>query len=255
MKIQLTYERPSNLNTDLLVIVLDSEIRFHDLTGSPLDEPVRRIARDLAEKRRKKEYFTALDTGSVRNLVIFSTAFSPSYNIWENFKIFVASSIQLAKDQGLNRVCFLMNTEEALPFIGKAVEGAIVGSYSFDRYKSEKTDLGKLQITIAALKAHDQQSRHYLDRYTVVSNAINEAREMINEPGAVATPEYLAEAARKIARESNLDVKIWDEKRLQKEGYNGLVQVGRGSANPPRLIRLAYRARKAKGHLALVGKG
>src|SRR5204863_5560654 len=78
---------------------------------------------------------------------------------------------------------------------------------------------------------------------------------MINEPGSVATPEYLAQAARNIAKESGLEVKVWDEKKLQKDGYNGLLQVGRGSSHPPRLIRLAYRTKKAKAHLAFVGKG
>jgi leucyl aminopeptidase len=105
------------------------------------------------------------------------------------------------------------------------------------------------------LKSHEQTNRHYLERYTLVSEAVNEAREMINEPGSVATPEYLADAARKIAKQSNLDLKIWDEKKLQKEGYTGLLQVGKGSAHPPRLIRLSYRSKKAKGHLAFVGKG
>jgi leucyl aminopeptidase len=78
---------------------------------------------------------------------------------------------------------------------------------------------------------------------------------MINEPGSVVIPEYMAEAARSIAKEADLDLKVWDERRLAKEGYNGLVQVGRGSSHPPRLIRLSYRAKKAKYHLALVGKG
>jgi leucyl aminopeptidase len=256
MKIQLAYDRPAQINTDLLVIVLDSEVKFHDLTGSPVDEVVRRIGHELTAKRRRREYFTSINSGSgTQNVVIFSTALSPSYNVWENFKIFVARSVRLAKDQGLNRICILMNTDEAAPFVGKAVEGAILGGYTFDRYKTEKTDLSKLQITLAALKAYDQQNRHYVERYSVVSNAVNEARDIINEPGSVVTPEYLAETAGKIAKESDLDLKIWDEKRLQKDGYNGLLQVGRGSANPPRLIRLAYRARKAKGHVAFVGKG
>src|SRR3972149_11035130 len=101
-----------------------------------------------------------------------------------------------------------------------------------------------MRFQIVALKAHDQSNRHYLDPYTIVSNAVNEARDMINEPGSVATPEYLAEEARKIARQAGLDVKIWDEKKLKKDGYNGLLQVGRGSAHPPRLIRLSYRTRK-----------
>jgi leucyl aminopeptidase len=256
MKIQLTYDRPAQINTDLLVIILDSEIRFHDLAGSPLDEMVHAIGHDLAEKRRKREYFTSLNSGSgAKNVVIFSTTLSPSYNVWETLKIFVARAVHLAKDQGLTRVCILMNTDEAAPFVGKAVEGAILGGYTFDRYKTEKTDLTKLQITLATLKSNDKQNRHYLERYSIVSNAVNEARDVINEPGSVATPEYLADAARKIAKESDLDLKVWDEKRLQKDGYNGLLQVGRGSSSPPRLIRLAYRAKRAKGHLVIVGKG
>ena len=256
MKIQLVYDRPSQISTDLLVVILDSKIKLHDLTGNPLEETVRRVGKDLNEKRLKKEYFTSLDSrvGS-QHVVIFSTILEPSYNVWESLKIFVARSIRMARDHGISRVCVVLNTEEAAPFIGKAVEGAILGAYTFDRYKTEKAEFHKVEVTIAALKSHDQQNRHYLQRYTAVSEAVNEARDMINEPGSVATPEYLAEAARKIAKESDLDLKVWDEKKLQKEGYNGLLQVGRGSSHPPRLIRLAYRARKAKAHLAFVGKG
>src|SRR5438046_4297962 len=256
MKIRLSYDRPSQISADLLVVIVDSEVRLHDLTGSPLDEIVRRVGRDLNERRLKKEYFAALDSrAAAQHLVVFSSTLNPGYNVWENLKTFVARSIRMAKDQSLNHVCILLNTDEAAPFMGKAVEGAILGAYSFDRYKKEKAEFHKVQVTIVALKSHDQQNRHYLQRYTAVSEAVNEARDMINEPGSVAIPEYLAEAARKIAKESDLDLKVWDEKKLEKDGFNGLLQVGRGSSHPPRLIRLAYRARKAKGHLAFVGKG
>ena len=256
MKIQLVYNRPSQIATDLLVVILDSEIKFHDLAGSPLDETVRRVSRDLEQKRLKTEYFTSLDSrSSARNLLIFSTALNPAYNAWENLKTFVARALRIAGDHGFARVSILLNTDEAAPFVGKAVEGAILGSYSFDRYKKEKSGVGGIDVQIAGLKAHDDQNKRHLHRYTIVSEAINEARDMINEPGSVATPEYLAEAARKIAGQSGLDIKVWDEKKLEKEGYNGLIQVGRGSSHPPRLIRLAYRTKKAKGRLAFVGKG
>ena len=256
MKIQLTYDRPGEATTDLLVVILDSETTLHNLTGSPIDEMVRRIDRDFKDKRLKTDYFTSLDSrGPVRNLAVYSTALSPSYNIWENVKIFVARAIRAAKDHGLARVTLALNTDAAAPLIGKAVEGALLGSYSFDRYKKEKSDLHKIQINIVCLKPHDQKNRHYVSRYTLVSEAVNEARDVINEPGSVATPEYLAEAARDIAKKVDLDLRIWDEKKLQKDGFNGLLQVGRGSSFPPRLIRLAYRTRKAKGHLAFVGKG
>jgi leucyl aminopeptidase len=256
MKIQLTYDRPAQIRTDLLVVILDSEVAFHDLGGSPTDEIVRRIARDLKEKRLKADYFTSLDSsGPARNLAVYSTSLSTSYNTWENVKIFTARAIRLAHDHGFKQVSLVLNTDEAAAYIGKAVEGAILGGYTFDRYKREKSGLDGIQFNIVGLKAHDRQNRHYVSRYTLVSEVTNEARDVINEPGSVVTPEYLAQAARTVAKQSDLDLKIWDEKKLQKDGYNGLLQVGRGSAYPPRLIRLAYRAKNAKGHLALVGKG
>jgi leucyl aminopeptidase len=256
MKIQLTYDRPAQIRTDLLVVILDSEVTFHDLSGSPTDEIVRRIARDLKDKRLKADYFTSLDSsGPARNLAVYSTSHSTSYNTWENVKIFTARAIRLAEDHGFGQVSVVLNTEEAASYVGKAVEGAILGGYTFDRYKKEKSGLDGIQFNIVGLKAHDRQNRHYVSRYTLVSEVTNEARDVINEPGSVVTPEYMAQAARSVAKQSDLDLKIWDEKKLQKDGYNGLIQVGRGSAYPPRLIRLAYRAKKAKGHLALVGKG
>ena len=38
MKIQLIYDRLSQIKTDLLVVILDDERTFHDLTASPLQE-------------------------------------------------------------------------------------------------------------------------------------------------------------------------------------------------------------------------
>jgi hypothetical protein len=139
MKIQLTYDRPAQVSTDLLVVILDSQTTFHDLGGSPVEETVRRVARDFDGKRLKTDYFTALDSnGPARNLAVYSTALSPSYNTWENVKIFISRAIRMAKDHSFARVTILMNTDEALPFIGKIIEGAILGSYTFDRYKRRR---------------------------------------------------------------------------------------------------------------------
>src|SRR5437867_1761779 len=158
MKIQFSYDRPAQVRTDLVVVILDSQTRFHDLAGSPLEDIVRRVATDLDAKRFKKEYFTSLDTrGPARNLLVFSTALNPGYNTWENLKTFVAQSIRLAKNYGLSQVSVLLNTDEAVPYVGKAVEGAILGSYSFDRYKKEKSELDKIQLQLVALKKHEPQ--------------------------------------------------------------------------------------------------
>jgi leucyl aminopeptidase len=256
MKIQLVHEQPAKIETDLLVVILDEGNTFHDLSGSPIGEIVQRVARDIAGKKLRTSYFTALDSKlAAKHLLVHSTSLNRTFNVWESLKTLVAKSLRLAQDHGFSRIVFALNTDDAAAFIGKAVEGAIVGGYTFDRYRQEKSKVDKLRIQFAVLKEHEESNKRKLSRYTLVSNAINEARDLINEPGGVVNPEYMAEAAGKVARESDLDIKVWDEKRLEKEGYNGLIQVGRGSASPPRMIRLSYRAKKAKHHLALVGKG
>src|SRR6187401_2088985 len=104
MKIQLTYESPAQLKADLLVVIFASELTFHDLRESPLNDQVRRIERDFTDKRLKTDYFTSLNSsGPVTNLAVYSTALSPSYNVWENFKIFVARALRQARDHGLKR--------------------------------------------------------------------------------------------------------------------------------------------------------
>ena len=59
-------------------------------------------------------------------------------------------------------------------------------------------------------------------------------------------------AAKKIP---GLKIKIWDEKQLMAGGFGGLIGVGQGSINPPRLLHISYQPAKAKKHYAFVGKG
>jgi leucyl aminopeptidase len=261
MKIQLSYDHPQKAKTDLLVVILDKEQTLHDLGRSPLTNTVDRVRKDLDSKKLRREYFTPLaGRGTSRHMVVYSTSFESGLNVWESVKTSVAKALRMARDYGLEHVSIVLNTDDALPFVGKAIEGAMLGTYTFARYKKDNKERQKfydrLKLNLIVLKAHDKQNRFYLNRYTKVCEAVNFARDLINEPGGVATPEYLVSAARKVARESKLDIKVWDARRLGKEGYNGLVEVGKGSANKPYMIRLAYRPKnKSARTLALVGKG
>src|SRR6185436_20544609 len=120
MKIQLMYDRLSQIKTDLLVVILNEERTFHDLSASPLQETVRKVQRDFKDKRLKTEYFSALDgKGGVRNLAVFSTSLSKSYNVWENLKIFVSKAVSMAQQRSLENITVALNARDAVPFIGK----------------------------------------------------------------------------------------------------------------------------------------
>jgi leucyl aminopeptidase len=260
MKIRLRYENPQKVKTDLLVVILDKETRLHDLGRSPLAKTVDSLRRNFRSKRLRCEYFAPRSGQSAAShLAVYSTSLDSAFNVWENVKTYVAKAIRTARDHDLRRVSIVLNTDDAAPFVGKAVEGALLGSYCFDSYnkdsKEKQAFFDKMRVDLIVLKSNDEQNQRSLNRYITVSDAVNYARDLINEPGSVVTPERLAKDAREIAAESKLDVRIWDAKQLKKEGFNGLIEVGKGSANKPRLIRLSYRSEGSPHRLVLVGKG
>src|SRR2546423_15465303 len=120
MKIQLTYERPAYINTDLLVVILDENKTFYDLSGSPIGEIVSRVERDIESKKLKTSYFTALDAKlEPKHLLVHSTSLNRTLNVWESLKTLVAKSLRLAQDHGFSRIAFALNTKDAAAFVGK----------------------------------------------------------------------------------------------------------------------------------------
>ena len=69
------------------------------------------------------------------------------------------------------------------------------------------------------------------------------------------SPQWLADAASKVAAEEGLGVRVWTDHELASSGFGGLVAVGSGSDRPPRLIELRYAPPGAQRHVVLVGKG
>jgi leucyl aminopeptidase len=85
----------------------------------------------------------------------------------------------------------------------------------------------------------------------------NLTRELVNLPGNVCTPRYLAGEARKLARQhSSLSVSILDERKMAELGMHSLLSVGNGSEQPSRLITMKYQGASSKSRpYCLVGKG
>src|SRR4051794_35105894 len=137
------------------------------------------------------------------------------------------------------------------------VEGLMLGAYRFDRFKSSSSngdapDSSALE-TVTLLGVDERAAAR---RAQVTSECVAWARDLVNTPAGAATPEYLAEEARRMAEETGLEVTIWSKSDLEEGGFGGVLGVGQGSVNPPRLIELTYRGgRKADQPIAITGKG
>lgn len=161
------------------------------------------------------------------------------------------------------RTCLCKKWSEAAFFLPEglksevafsAAEGIYSASYLFTKYKKEngQTPLKKLFLANGGASELSEFKRAGL-----IAEGAHLARDLVNTNADEATPEFLAMAARKIAkRSSNIKVKVFDKKLLEKEGLSMLLTVGRGAANDPRLIILEYRGNpKDKEKTVLVGKG
>ncbi|MFE3283649.1 leucyl aminopeptidase [Streptomyces sp. NPDC059233] len=142
-------------------------------------------------------------------------------------------------------------------------EGALLGAYAFTAYqggekKAAKNGGPKLPLAEVALlgaKPRDKDHKAAVERATVVATEVNVARDLVNTPPNDLTPEAFAAVASATAKENGIKVQVLDEKALLKGGYGGIMGVGKGSENLPRLVKLSYTHPKAEKSLAYVGKG
>lgn len=137
--------------------------------------------------------------------------------------------------------------------IQAAAEGAVLGAYEPETFSSATTSPKVAAISVVAPSRSD--ARDALESARVVADAVCRARDWTNTPPNLLTPALFAESAKQSLRDQRVTVEILDEKALEKGGYGGILAVGGGSANHPRLVRMQYSPRGASFHLALVGKG
>jgi leucyl aminopeptidase len=150
-----------------------------------------------------------------------------------------------------------------------AVEGLILGAYRFSDFRSDKTapkDNGLREITAlkAEAKAKGPRTRGApktaaaaAERAAAIATAVATARDLVNTPPSHLFPAEFAKRAKTLGEATGLEVEVLDDKALAKDGYGGVIGVGKGSSRPPRLVRLAHRGAKNKRakKVALVGKG
>ncbi len=140
--------------------------------------------------------------------------------------------------------------------IGAAlVEGTVLGSYRFDRYKQDDED-PPVRVESLALLGSAGELAAEAEVARVAAEAANRARELQDLPSNVVTPSYLAERAAEIAAAHDaVEVETMDRAAIAKAKMGGLVAVSKGSEEEPRLIVLRYTGAEGESEpLGLVGK-
>ena len=138
-------------------------------------------------------------------------------------------------------------------------EGAILGLYKFDKYKT----LLKNQASIDELAIVEEDDSKIkllkagVNKGQIVAEAANFARDLGNEPANILTPTELADRAEKMAMDVGLEYEVLDRKQMEKLGMGALLAVAAGSNRPPKFIILKHIGdpKNEGNNLALCGKG
>lgn len=135
-------------------------------------------------------------------------------------------------------------------------EGATLAGYKFDKYKSKKDENNNKDIQEVEIVEMDSNKIDAIQQGVrlgqKIGEATNFARNLINEPAAVATPTMLAETAKSL---EGLNCRIIEKEEAEQMGMNAFLAVSYGSAQPPKFIHLSYTPANAKKKIAIIGKG
>ena len=132
-------------------------------------------------------------------------------------------------------------------------EGAISGTYSFDKYKSEKQENNIEEFIIAEIDDEKfKKAKKGVQTGIIVAAAVNGARDLINESSQYLHPETLADYA---IENSGVKTTVYNKEQIKEMGMNAFLAVGQGSVHEPKFIHMEYKPAKAKKKIAIVGKG
>jgi len=138
------------------------------------------------------------------------------------------------------------------------VEGAILGTYQFNYYKTSQPTFDMIEeFMIVENKAEKKAIIiRGSQRGEIIGESVNLARDLVNHPAIYMTPTQMAVQAQLIAKQNNLEIRVLSKADMEKESMHALLAVAKGSSEPPKMIVLKYIGDASNQHFtAFVGKG
>jgi leucyl aminopeptidase len=176
------------------------------------------------------------------------------------------TAVRYTKPRGIRDLTFAVpeasgESSVALPAgacVRAAVEGAFVGDFDPDTYRSDRKDLSVHSFTVAAPGNSDKDALEgSFNEGIVIGESQNFARWLVNEPGNKLTPTVLGQRAGEMADQTGLKAEIYSTDKLHELKMGAFWSVSQGSEEPPALIVLRYDPPGVTDGpvLGLVGKG
>jgi leucyl aminopeptidase len=249
----------ADIDADAIVIVLAKDgdgaalTNGHGLSRRTLNH-LKTVITELELKGRPGEVTTLAAVPEVKAPRVVLTGAGelngrPDSTTRENVRQAVGAAVRgLDKKQKVAVVVPGASTE----LVAAVSEGAALGAYAPARAGADKSDTVQ---TVTILGPTDGPARKAVKRAAAIGTAVAYARDLVNQPPNLLYPESFVESLTERVKGSKVKLQSLDLKQLRAGGFGGIVGVGQGSVNEPRLAVLTYAPSRPKATLAFVGKG
>jgi leucyl aminopeptidase len=172
-----------------------------------------------------------------------------------------AAAVRFAKPRGLREVAIAVPVSDGLDVkmtVRAASEGAILGDYDSDTYRSDRKDRSVETVQVVAPESFDRGTAEAaLREGVIVAESQNFARVLINEPGNRLTPTVLGQRAAEMCREFGIRCEVHSTDKMRELQMGAFLSVTQGSDEPPALIVMTWEPPNAPAGPVpgLVGKG
>ena len=257
MRALLTPITPAQLEVDAIAVPVAAG---QPLSGaaSDLDAALEGLLRDALEsgehRGRINEVLPITTAGRIAARRVLLYGLGPRADLdGQRLRFGHHEMVRAARGYGYRRLGLLKTAPVGDADLRSVVEGCVMGCWE---RRSRQTGNRPARLEELHLLGFGAGRENEVARAQEVGDAVNQAREWQNMPGNELTPEALAQEARRIADRHGLEMEVLGPAELRAGGYNLLLSVAAGSIQPPRLIRLLYRADPTSSvRLAMIGKG
>ena len=262
MKISIETDRLVDLKPELLVIpVFEEDIETDSTSRDQSFDPRLRLLRERGDfKGGTAEFVLLYPESQARGTLILAGL--GKRTVFDSRRAYSVGNA-LAKRLGgrAREVVFLSVPSEMhsnSELLRSFVEGLTVGSVGAGLYKkeTERHAIQELKLVFPDMNSLDlKASETFFGQGVTVGKCVNWARELVNLAPRDKTPRRLAELIHDTLAPLGVLVEVWDEERISRERFGGLLGVSQGSDSPPRMVLLEWKGAPQAPALALVGKG
>jgi len=276
MQVTVDARNPAEVAADLLVVPVPKlsaprprlparAAALDRRLGGPLAAVI--ASGDFSGKAGEAQLVYPRNAGRMRRVLLLGIGEEAKLDA-EALRTAAGSAVGQAAKRKAARVVFVVPTLRKLrpAAVAQALaEGAVLADYRFDTYSRNGADApGHVAaFTLCLERGGELRAARAAARTGVIlAESQNLARQLSNEPANALPPAALALAAQRVAKEVGLRVRVFDVAEMKRRKMGGILAVGAGSANPPRLIVLEHgraaakpRGGRRRATICLVGKG